>query len=344
MELKEIVIPLLSWYRKNARVLPWRSKITPYRTWISEIMLQQTRVETVIPYYERFLEELPDVSALASVPEDRLLKLWEGLGYYSRARNLQKAAKVIVEKHGGFFPESFKEVLALPGIGEYTAGAILSIAFEQPVPAVDGNVMRVICRLTGNRSDIMENKTRSAIRDALQPIYPAEGCGDFTQSLMELGATVCLPNGAPLCGECPLSKPCTARAEGSVMEIPVKKQQKARRIEKKTVLLLECGDSIAVRQRPDKGLLAGLWEFPILEGHVNTAEIKEYLNQTGCQVKDIKKAGSAKHIFSHLEWHMKGYIVHCHEMATEFTWITRGQLKKDIALPTALKAFSKQIS
>ncbi len=341
MELREIVNPLLSWYRENARVLPWRSKITPYRTWISEIMLQQTRVETVIPYYERFLNELPDIAALASVPEDRLLKLWEGLGYYSRARNLQKAAKVIMEKYNGSFPDFYKEVLALPGIGEYTAGAILSIAFEKPFPAVDGNVMRVICRLTGDRSDIMENKTRSAIRDELQQIYPAKDCGDFTQSLMELGATVCLPNGAPLCEKCPLKKQCTAQAEDSIMKIPVKKQQKARRIEQKTVLLLEYGDYIAVRQRPDKGLLAGLWEFPMLEGYANTAEIKKYLNQMGCQVGNLKKADSAKHIFSHLEWHMKGYIVQCSEMPSEFTWVSRSQLKKDFALPTALKAFSK---
>lgn len=306
-------------------------------------MLQQTRVETVIPYYERFLDELPDISALASVPEDRLLKLWEGLGYYSRARNLQKAAKVIMEKYDGSFPDSYKEVLSLPGIGEYTAGAILSIAFEQPIPAVDGNVMRVICRLTGNRNDIMDNKTRSAIRDELQQIYPQKGCGDFTQSLMELGATVCLPNGAPLCNECPLAKQCTAKAENSITEIPVKKQQKARRIEQKTVLLLECGDYIAVRQRPDKGLLAGLWEFPMLEDYASPAEIKEYLNQTGCKVENLEKVGSAKHIFSHLEWHMKGYIVHCSAIPPEFTWITRDQLKKNFALPTALKAFTKLV-
>jgi A/G-specific adenine glycosylase len=344
MQLKPITEPLLRWYRLNARELPWRKNISPYRTWVSEIMLQQTRVDTVIPYYERFLSELPTLEALASVPEERLLKLWEGLGYYSRARNLQKAARAVVEKHGGVFPAEYPDILALPGIGEYTAGAIASIAFGKPVPAVDGNVLRVICRLTGSRRDLADPKTKAEIRGALQDIYPAEHCGDFTQSLMELGATVCLPNGAPRCGGCPLAEFCTARKDGTTGEIPVKAPKKGRKIELKTVLLLFCGDQVAVRRRAGQGLLAGLWEFPMLDGHPGRAEILEYLRQSGIAVNELSESVTAKHIFSHLEWHMNGWRAECASTdgPAELIWTTRQRLKQEITLPTAFKAFSKQ--
>ena len=343
MKLNEITEPLLHWYQAHARTLPWRENISPYRTWISEIMLQQTRVDTVIPYYERFLNELPTVADLAAVPETRLLKLWEGLGYYSRARNLQKAARCVMEKFDGEFPSSYDDILSLPGIGEYTAGAIASIAFGLPVPAVDGNVLRVVCRLTGDRRDIADPKTKNSIREALRNIYPSENCGDFTQSLMELGATVCLPNGAPRCESCPLAELCTARAKSTVMEIPVKARQKARKIEEKTVLLITCGDQIAIRRRAGEGLLAGLWEFPMLPGHCSAEEAAAFLEEAGFQVKELEKSVSARHIFSHLEWHMRGFRVECAAMPSGFTWVTRRCLKEETALPTAFKAFRKLI-
>ncbi len=340
MKLHEITEPLLNWYRVNARVLPWRENTAPYRVWISEIMLQQTRVDTVIPYYERFLAELPMVESLAEVPEPRLLKLWEGLGYYSRARNLQRAAQAVMSKHGGVFPAKYEDLLALPGIGEYTAGAIASIAFNQPIPAVDGNVLRVVSRLTGSRSDIADLKTKAAVTESLRKIYPREHCGDFTQSLMELGATVCLPNGAPKCDVCPLADLCVARADGTVMEIPVKAPKKARKIEEKAVLLLFHGGKVALRRRAGQGLLAGLWEFPMLEGHPDEKEIAAQLK---IKISRIEKSVNAKHIFSHLEWHMQGWRIDCADEAPEFIWVTADQLKNEITLPTAFKAFRKLI-
>ena len=236
--LEQLPLPLLEWYRDNARTLPWRSDPTPYHVWISEIMLQQTRVAAVLDYYRRFLEELPTVQALAAVEEDRLLKLWQGLGYYNRARNLQKAARTIVEDFGGRFPDTYEAILSLPGIGEYTAGAIASIAFGRPVPAVDGNVLRVVARITGDRGDIARPETKSRMRAALLSILPQSMPGDFNQALMELGATVCLPNGAPLCRRCPAHAFCAARIGERTGELPVKGGKAARRVEERTVFLL----------------------------------------------------------------------------------------------------------
>ncbi len=340
MKLHEIIEPLLNWYRAHARVLPWRENTAPYRVWVSEIMLQQTRVDTVIPYYERFLAELPTVERLADVPEERLLKLWEGLGYYSRARNLQKAAQTVMATHGGVFPAKYEDILSLPGIGEYTAGAVASIAFNRPTPAVDGNVLRVVSRLTGSRSDIADPKTKAAVTESLRKIYPREHCGDFTQSLMELGATVCLPNGAPKCEVCPLADLCTARAEGTVMEIPVKAPKKARKIENKAVLLLFHDGKVALRRRAGQGLLAGLWEFPMLEGHPGEKELAARLK---IGILKIEKSVDAKHIFSHLEWHMQGWRIDCASETPEFIWVTAEQLKNEITLPTAFKVFRKLI-
>ena len=273
--LKKIVQPLLDWYDANARILPWREQPEPYRVWLSEIMLQQTRVEAVKPYFERFLAALPTIRSLAEAPEDRLMKLWEGLGYYNRARNLQKAARMILERHNGMFPSDFEEILALPGIGEYTAGAISSIAFGRPVPAVDGNVLRVMSRLLESAEDIAQPAVKVNITHALKQIYPEQRCGDFTQSLMELGATVCLPNGKPKCRECPLAELCLARLNGKVAELPVKAPKKARKLENRTVLLLFCGNRIAIRRREEKGLLAGLYEFPNREGSLTGEPIRE---------------------------------------------------------------------
>ena len=260
--LELLPIPLLQWYRENARVLPWRSDPTPYHVWISEIMLQQTRVAAVLDYYRRFLAELPTVADLAAVEEDRLMKLWQGLGYYNRARNLQKAARQIMEDHGGVFPNTYEAIHALAGIGDYTAGAISSIAFGIPEPAVDGNVLRVTARITGDDGDIMKPDTKARMGAALKRVMPVEAPGDFNQALMELGATVCLPNGAPLCDQCPTKDFCTARLTERTGELPVKAAKKARRVEERTVFLIFRDGAVALRRRKSRGLLAGLWEYP----------------------------------------------------------------------------------
>lgn len=338
--LASIVSPLLRWYAANARELPWRENTDPYRVWVSEIMLQQTRVEAVKTYYVRFLKELPDVASLAAVDEEKLLKLWEGLGYYSRARNLQKAAKVICLEYGGRFPETYEEIRALPGVGPYTAGAIASIAFDLPEPAVDGNVLRVLARLEENGTDINDPKRKKQATEELRAVYPKVQCGDFTQSLMELGATVCLPNGVPLCDICPLQGCCCAYAHGRQMDFPVKGTKKARKKEKKTVMILRRGDRIAIEKRPDKGLLAGLWQFPMLEGSKAKDEIFQWLADQEFQWDDIESAGKHKHVFTHVEWEMTGFLVELGgEDGSHFTWVTMEEQQERYSLPSAFRPF-----
>lgn len=341
MNLKIITSVLPAWYQKNARDLPWRKNISPYRTWISEIMLQQTRVESVIPYFLRFIQELPDVESLAAVPEEKLLKLWEGLGYYSRVKNLQKAAKVIVSRYNGVFPERYEEVITLPGIGEYTAGAICSIAFGQPVPAVDGNVLRVFCRITGSFENISLPATKKAVKASLQQIYPEKNPGDFTQGLMELGATVCLPNGTPLCSSCPMQEFCRAKKENLIAKIPVKTPPAARKIEQKTVLIISCSGKTALRKRPARGLLANLREFPNFDGFMTKKQVAALLQEYGFQVQQIKSHIRRKHIFTHLEWHMKSFSVTTSDMPPVFTWVSNKELLDNIPLPTAFKPLIK---
>lgn len=331
---------LLTWFRANARVLPWREHRTPYRVWLSEIMLQQTRVEAVIPYFERFLAALPDIRALAEADEELLLKLWEGLGYYSRVRNLQKAAKIIATQHGGEFPSGFSGIRALPGIGDYTAGAIASIAFEQPFPAVDGNVLRVLSRFQESRLDITKLKTRQMFTEQLRRIYPEGHCGDFTESLMELGATVCLPNGEPLCSLCPLASACLAHRNGTRSELPVKAEKKPRRIEKRTVLLIHHDGRIALQRRPRRGLLAGMMEFPNPEGWLSESAVRKYLEERGASVAELRTGIEAKHIFSHIEWRMHSFSVFCSAAPEGFEWVTPAELRERISLPSAFSAFA----
>lgn len=342
-KLEKIVVPLLDWYRTNSRCLPWRENRNPYRVWVSEIMLQQTRVEAVIPYYERFMEHFPTIASLAACDDEELFKLWEGLGYYSRARNLKKAAQVICERHQGQFPEEYEEIRALPGIGAYTAGAISSIAFEKAKAAVDGNVLRVVTRLTQDSHDIMDAKFRDQVTADLETIYPAEGRGDFTQSLMELGAMVCVPNGEPKCEECPLCSLCDARCSGRQLEYPVKKKKADRRIEQKTVLILKYQDKIALRRRENKGILSGMWELPNVDGSLKEQQVVQWLMEKGLNVSEIKAPASSKkqlkHIFTHIEWHMTCWIVTCENEGSdqELIWVTDAQLESGIALPTAFK-------
>ncbi|MDE7422380.1 MAG: A/G-specific adenine glycosylase [Lachnospiraceae bacterium] len=335
-----IVEDLLEWYDANARVLPWRSEPKPYYVWVSEIMLQQTRVEAVKGYFARFIKELPDVAALAEVKEDELLKLWEGLGYYNRARNLQAAAKTIMEEYNGRLPEEYKELQKLKGIGSYTAGAIASIAYGKPVPAVDGNVLRVMKRLAGSYDDILKASVKTDLEKALTKIMPKRA-GAFNQAIMDLGAMVCLPNGKPLCEECPLQKYCVAYKKNIVMEIPVKTPKKKRKIEEKTILVLEYEGKFALHKREDRGLLAGLWEFPNISGKIKKESLMEIVEEENFIVKEL---GESKHIFSHIEWRMIGYYIHLSKKTNkDYIWVTREELVKQYAIPSAFSAYVQEI-
>lgn len=333
---------LLPWYEKNARPLPWRQDMTPYRVWVSEIMLQQTRIEAARGYFQRFMAALPDVESLAVAPEEQVLKLWEGLGYYSRARNLHKAAKTVMEQHGGKLPADVKALRALPGIGEYTAGAIASIAFGLPEPAVDGNVLRICARLTACGESIALPKVKKEFSQQLAEQYPTEKCGDFTSALMELGETVCTP-GTPSCDMCPLGELCRGREEGHPETYPVMPEKKPRRVEKRTVFLLNHGDRVALRRRPETGLLAGLWEFPHVEGHLTKEEAMAQARAWGCGPVSADPCGEAVHVFSHLEWHMTGYRVDCAAMAEGFIWADAAARREAYAVPTAFRYYKKQI-
>lgn len=338
-QLPDIVTPLVQWFGRHARVLPWREDASPYRVWVSEIMLQQTRVEAVKPYFERFLAALPDVAHLAAASEDTLNKLWEGLGYYSRVRNMGRAAKVIMGQFGGQFPTAYADVLSLPGIGAYTAGAICSISYGQPTPAVDGNVLRVWARITESWEDVLKQQTKNKVTEQLRGIYPQGQCGAFTQSLMELGATVCLPNGAPKCEICPVAHVCRAYHKHTVRTLPVKAPKKARRVEQRTVFVLTCGNRAAVRKRTEKGLLAGLWEFPNVLGEYSAENFNQPLYDWGVQAVNLKKSIGAKHIFTHVEWQMTGYFVECANQPSEFLWVTKEEFVREIALPSAFRVF-----
>ncbi|MBR3551891.1 MAG: A/G-specific adenine glycosylase [Clostridia bacterium] len=329
---------LLSWYRESARDLPWRRDRDPYHVWVSEIMLQQTRVEAVVRYYERFLAALPTLHDLAAVPEDALLKLWEGLGYYSRARNLKKAAEVIVSQYGGVFPAQYDDIRALPGIGPYTAGAIASICFDAPTPAVDGNVLRVIARLTALESAVDSDRVKRAVNAALLPLYAEGNRALVTQALMELGACVCVPNGAPHCERCPWQAHCKAHAATAWAKYPVREQKKARRVQNMTVLLLNCGERYAIEKRPGRGLLAGLWQFPNRTADApDPQNALDFASALGVQPTDLQMQTSYVHIFTHIEWHVTAFLIACRETAPGLTWVTKAQLEGDYALPSAFK-------
>ena len=346
-KLDFIVTPILEWYDIHKRTLPWReSPPNPYRVWVSEIMLQQTRVEAVKGYFERFMIELPTIESLATIDDERLLKLWEGLGYYNRVRNLKKGAQVIVNEYEGEFPKDYEGILRLPGVGEYTAGAISSIVFGKPIPAVDGNVMRVIARFTENHSDIMLPATKRQITQQLQVVYPLADlrCGDFTQSLMELGALVCVPNGAPKCLTCPLSTKCCSYHNGTQNELPVKMKKKSRKKENRTVFILCYEGKVAMQKRSDTGLLSGLWEFPNIEGWLTQKEAETQLLAYGITAVNLKKGIDSKHIFTHIEWNMTSYLIECSDDSQKvFSWVTQSQLESEIALPTAFKKFKTMI-
>lgn len=342
-QLYEMREPLVQWYRENKRDLPWRENPEAYRVWISEIMLQQTRVEAVKGYYDRFLKTLPDVQSLAEAEEDQLLKLWEGLGYYNRVRNMQKAARQIMVDYHGVFPSDYEEIRSLTGIGSYTAGAISSFAFGKPEPAVDGNVLRVLTRILADHSDIMKQSTKTKMEKALRKVIPEGSPSDFNQGLIELGAIVCVPNGEPKCQECPVAHLCRAREEGRISEFPVKKKAKARRIEDKTILVFRDDEEIAIGKRDKKGLLAGLYELPNVSGHLSRKEVENYCKEIGLLPIRIKKLPAAKHIFSHVEWHMIGYDIRVDELEKtnkkEFLFIHPGEIEKTYPIPAAFEMY-----
>ena len=360
-DLHPLVAPLKAWFAENARDLPWRRKPSAYHTWISEIMLQQTRVEAVKPYYERFLKALPTVRALAECPEDQYLKLWEGLGYYSRVRNLHAAAVQIMEDHQGKIPGEYAKLLKLKGIGSYTAGAIASIAYGEKVPAVDGNVLRILTRVSADETDIAKASFKKEVEEILRRLME-EVCtdgetpaiiapGTLNQALMELGAIVCVPNGAPLCDACPWKSFCKARKEKKIDRIPVKTKAKARRVEEKTIFLIKDQNKIAVHKRPAKGLLAGLYEYPNQPGHLSEKDALDYVRSMGYSPLRIQALPDSVHIFSHVEWQMIAYFLLVEEEAfaseeqiakrkKEHLIFADAQAQKEIyALPSAFHAY-----
>ena len=336
--LSQTVQPLLVWFQAHARTLPWRADREPYHVWLSEIMLQQTRVEAVRGYYARFLAAAPDVFALAALPEAQLLKLWEGLGYYNRARKAQACAQEVAAR-GGVWPDTVEDLLALPGIGPYTAGAIASICFERPAAAVDGTVLRVCARVLDDATPIDSAAHKAALTAALSACYPAGHCGDFTQALMELGATVCGPNRAPQCEVCPIAALCLARAHGTAAALPVKAPKRAKRAEDYTVFCLRCGDRLAVERRPEHGLLAGLWELPNTPGLLDERQAGEYASGQGLGDVRLRSARDGRHIFTHIVWTMRCYTLECSAMPPRYHWATPDELREEISLPTAFRQF-----
>lgn len=342
--LRSVNAPLLAWYHANARALPWRENPEPYRVWVSEIMLQQTRIEAVKPYFDRFMAELPDVSDLAFVEDDRLMKLWEGLGYYNRARNLKKAAEQIVREYGGSMPSHYHQLVKLPGIGSYTAGAIASIAFGEAVPAVDGNVLRVLSRVLASREDVLKQSTKKKIEGMLTETMPGKDAGSFNQGIMELGETVCVPNGKPRCEECPLQCLCLASQRGLTDEIPIKTPPKKRRYEERTVCILEYEEQVGIRKREAAGLLASLYELPNVEGHLKPEQLAEAFGLDPVSVVSCEALPEARHVFSHVEWHMKGYRIRMgQELPKAYIAAKKEELKTIYPLPNAFGRYTKLI-
>ncbi len=336
--LTKLPAALLDWYKQNKRDLPWRHDTEPYHIWLSEIMLQQTRVEAVKGYYARFLRELPTVDALANCDDDKLHKLWEGLGYYSRVRNLKRAAEVIVSRYCGVFPREYEQVLSLPGVGEYTAGAICSICFDLPTPAVDGNVLRVMSRLLDDSTPIDLPAQKRDIQQLLASHYPKEA-GAFTQALMELGATVCGPNRQPDCKSCPCKAVCLGYARGTAPLLPVKTPRKPRRQEDKTILILRCHGAYALCKRPDEGLLAGLWQFPDLPGIMTLEQALDQVRAMGMEPSDILRQTDKTHVFTHVQWNMRGYYLEVRTNSQNFLWVSPAEVDGKYALPTAYRQF-----
>ena len=339
---------IVGWYRENRRRLPWREEVSPYRTLISEIMLQQTRVEAVKPYFERFLAAFPDVVSLANADDELLLKLWEGLGYYSRARNLKKCAREIVDRFDGVIPSSLSDLLSLPGIGPYTAGAIAAFAYGKPVAAVDGNVLRVTARITAEPGDILSPAVKTGLTDLTSSLVPGDAPGDFGQGLIELGALICLPNRPPKCEECPIRALCRGYAAGIAGSLPVRGKKPERKLERRTVLLIRSGTSTLLHKRPARGLLAGLWEFPNRVGELTEKEALDAVRALGFEPIRVRSLEPAKHLFTHIEWRMTGYLVSVAEpdfpLPDGFVTPETDDLLSRYAIPSAFSAYTRYLT
>lgn len=337
MNRKNFTNTILAWYDQGHRDLPWRRTQDPYRIWISEIMLQQTRAETVVSYYERFLARYPTVQDLASAPEEELLKAWEGLGYYSRARSLQKAAKAIVSQYDGQLPADLNKLRALPGVGDYTAGAIASIAFGIPAAAVDGNVERVLCRWDAITDEVGTPAVRRQIAARAQALVLRDRPGAFANAMMEMGATMCTPKN-PRCLLCPVREGCQGFAQGIAQELPRKAKKKAQRVENRAVLLVFCDNRVLIVKRQEK-LLGGLFVFPDVLEESDPARLCRALEALGIRAAYDEKLGHARHVFTHLIWEMDVHAVVADEMTQVpgGQWVTRQELAA-LPLPTAVKA------
>ncbi len=338
--MKELVNRIIKWYQKNQRMLPWREDKDPYHVWISEIMLQQTRIEAVLSYYKRFMKEIPTIYDLASIDDEKLMKLWEGLGYYNRARNLKKAALFIVDNYHGQFPSTYEEILLLPGIGEYTASAISSICFSLPEVTVDGNVLRVYTRLFEDSCNIDKEKEKGRIRQKLMEIVP-KNSGDFNQGLMELGETICVPNGIPKCDCCPLKEFCLSRRHQTSLQYPVRSQKKEKKLEHFTVFLFEIHHKIFIEKRMEEGLLKGLWQFPNFNQKMTKEDVIEYCKYKNIPFKSIEKGISYTHVFTHKKWMMDSYIIEIKEEKNDFlgVFVTEEDFKQNYSFPGAFQPF-----
>ena len=337
---------LLAWYDQNKRDLPWRKTKNPYYIWVSEIMLQQTRVEAVKDYYKRFITALPTINDLAKAEQDQLYKLWQGLGYYNRVKNIQQAANTILEEFAGEFPTTKQQLQNLKGIGDYTSSAIASIAFEEPVAVVDGNVLRVLARLFEIQEDITKQSTKSNVSLLAQQLLSKQRPGDFNQAMMELGATVCVPNGVPSCEKCPFQEFCLANKHATELQLPIKKAKKQRKIQYKTILTIQIENEFLLHKRTEEKLLAGLWEFVNLEGALSSQKTKEHLSNLGFEVKSISKLAHAKHIFTHIEWHMIGYhvvVLNKPTLGNDYHYVTKEQLIQTYAVPNAFSTYLKEL-
>ena len=345
---KEDSIKIISWYKNNQRILPWRENNNPYNVWISEVMLQQTRIEAVIPKYLAFMYELPNIHALASVNDDKLMKLWEGLGYYSRARNLKKCAIAIENNYNGIFPSDKKELMKLPGIGFYTAGAISAISFGNPVSAIDGNVLRVYSRYIAYKEDIRDKEVSlrfsKEIESTIQD-FDSDSVRLFTQGIMELGEVICIPNGKPHCDKCPLSNNCKAYKNNLINSIPYKSKLNKRKIINKTVFIIHDSNTYFMHKRDSNGLLANLFEFVNVDKFLKENEVNDYIQNLHFTVISIKKSVNSKHIFTHLEWNMQAYEIEVsynnQPLDNHYYYLTKEEIQL-ISIPSAFNAYLKE--
>ncbi len=330
---------LLAWYPTHSRPLPWRADREPYHVWLSEIMLQQTTVETVKGYYNRFLAQFPDIASLAAASQDDINKCWEGLGYYTRARNLHRAACEIMTEYGGVFPKTYVEIRRLSGVGDYTAGAIASLCFDLPTPAVDANVLRVAARLSDSFWTIDSPRFKTAITDTLSSIYAHNKgvSGMLTAAWMELGQTICMTRTSPRCFECPLGDICLSYQHKTANLLPTRTPKKPRRQEQYTVFVLSCQGKYALRRRKQKGVLSGMWEYPNIEGFLEETQAIETASAWGVEPIDIEKTAQLHHIFTHIEWEMHAVYLKCRTLSPQFSWFTATEIQDTISLPTAFR-------